>query len=197
MALWPETDPTPVYPFKVFPVFDTDVQTFGGGVEQRRSNNPFPVFNVDVKYKGLTLAEIQTLFSFHLARKGSFEDFFIYDLALLESTTFSAGELFVATADGLTGIFDLPGRNTSGHTIYLNGVAQSTPGDYSILTGGGEGNADRVEFVSDPDEGDIISCDLTGYLRYKVRFKSDDFERNLYSHGRYQNETTISLKGVM
>ena len=49
-----------------------------------------------------------------------------------------------------------------------------------ILTGGGDGSADRVDFVTAPATGESISCDFTGKLRINCRFAQDRLSRELF-----------------
>ena len=135
MAVWPESAPSPVYPLIVSPRWKTDIVELGGGNEQRRAAWLFPKFDVQVNYYGLTAAHAQTLWQFYMARKGAYEAFYIYDLTVMQSITFAqATPLYVATADGTTTIYDIPGRGTSAQTIYVDGVADgsATPSTYIV-----------------------------------------------------------------
>lgn len=193
MAVWPETDPNPNYPLVITPVWRTDIVELDDGVEQRRTNWLFPVFDVLVNYSKLTAAEAQTLWQFYMARRGASLAFHIYDLSLLASLSFSqATALYMATADGTTTIYDLPGRSTSGQTIYVDGVED---GSVSILTGGGDGGADRASWASAPAQGAVLSAEFTGHLRMKVRFEQDRLPRELFMTDLFRCGS-IALKGV-
>jgi len=193
MATFPE-DPKPIYPLIVTPIWKTLVSQQGTGKEQRRQKSLFPIYDVTVQYYALSAADAKTLWEFYMARKGAFETFYIYDLALLANVSFNHTDQYCGTGDGETDIFDIPGRSTSSQTIYVNGEAQSTPGDYSILTGGGESNSDRVDFVTAPSEGGIITCDFTGFLRIRARFKYDKLPRELFITKLFKYG--IELKGL-
>lgn len=193
MATWPESDPTPVYPLIVTPVWKTNIVPLGGAKEQRRKAWVCPKFNVQVNYKSISASEAETLWQFFMARAGRYEAFYIYDLALLASVSFSqATPLYCATADGTTTIYDIPGRATSDQTICVDGVED---GSASILTGGGDGASDRASWAAAPAEGAIISATFTGYLRMRVRFAQDALDRELFLRNLF-NYLSISLTGV-
>jgi len=193
VATFPE-DPIPIYPLIVTPEWRTLISMAGTGKEQRRQKSMFAVYDVAVQYRALSAADCKTLWEFYMARNGAYEAFYIYDLALLAGVPFNHDTLYCGTGDGETDIFDIPGRSTSSQTIYVNGAEQSDPTDYSILTGGGESSSDRVDFVTAPNEGDIITCDFTGYLRIRVRFMHDRLPRELFIRNLFQYG--IELKGL-
>jgi len=191
MATWPETNPAPVYPLIVTPVFKTLVSPFDNGAQQRRAKQVFPTYDVTVRYRALSAADMQTLWSFYLARQGGFEAFWIYDLALSAGVSFTHAGQYVGTGDGGS-VFDLPGRATSSHTIYVNGSEET---GVTILSGGGQASADRVQFTVGPTTGAQITADFTGYLRIRARFKNDMFNRELFMNNLFQTGA-IALEGL-
>jgi len=193
MATYPET-PRPIYPLTVTPVWKTLISLQGTGKEQRRQKSLFPVYDVIINYHALSAADAKTLWEFYMARKGAYEAFYIYDLALLADVSFNHTDQYCGTGDAATDTFDLPGRSTSSQVIYIDGATQSTPGDYSILTGGGVSNSDRVQFTSAPAEGAIITCDFAGFLRIRARFKEDRLDRDLFLTKLFRYG--IELKGL-
>lgn len=193
MATYPE-DPIPNYPLIVEPEWHTFVSQIETGAEQRRQKSLFPVYNVQITYDSLSESDAQTLWEFYMARKGAFEAFYVYDLSLLASIAFNHTSLYCGTGDGVTDTFDVPGRSTSSHTVYSDGVLQSDPSNYSISTGGGVSNSDRVVFVSAPAQGKIITCDFTGFLRIRARFLHDKLPRNLFVYNLFKYG--VELKGL-
>lgn len=193
MATFPE-DPAPAYPLIVTPVWKTLISQIGTGKEQRRQKSLFPMYDVTVRYNVITAANAKTLWEFYMARKGAYEAFYIYDLALLASVSFNHDDQYVGTGDGATEIFDIPGRSTSSQTIYVDGIEQTVTTDYVILTGGGESNSDRVDFVTAPSTGSIITADFTGFLRMRVRFMYDKLSRELFTTNLFRYG--IELKGL-
>ncbi|HKJ41389.1 MAG TPA: DUF2460 domain-containing protein, partial [Sunxiuqinia sp.] len=143
MATFPD-DPVTNYPLVVEPQWRTQITEVDSGGEQRKQKSLFPRYNVRVNFKLMTNAQIQAIWEFYQARKGAYESFYIYDLI---SLTHDAQ--YVGTADGATLILDLPGKSTSSQTIYSNGIELTEGYDYDILTGGGDSDADRVDFGTD------------------------------------------------
>ena len=194
MATFPETI-NPVFPVLIEPVWDTLIHTMDSGAEQRRQKSLYPRFNVTLSFYGLIASEAQTLWDFYMARKGAFESFYFFDPAPdISGNTTSYDDLFIGTGDGSTDVWDIPGKSTSSQVIYLDGVTQTVTTDYAILTGGGDGSADRVDFVTAPSLGVAITCDFTGKLRINCRFAEDRMSKEwffteLFSFG-------IQLKGL-
>jgi len=153
MATYPSS-PTPNYPVEIEPEWTTLVSVVDTGGEQRKQKSLFPRYNVKLTYSTLTNTQLQTLWEFYQARKGAFEAFYFYDLIILTHNS-----EYIATGDGDTNIFDIPGKSTSSHTIYLNGSEQSEGTNYDLLVGGGNSDSDRVRFIS--PNGEIHTRSLT------------------------------------
>ncbi len=192
MAVFPET-PKPVYPLEIDSQWDTLVSTMDSGREQRRQKTLFPKYDVRVSYSSLSASGISTLWDFYMARKGSLEAFHIYDMATtLAGAAITHKYQFVGIADGVTATFDIPGKSTSSQSIYIGGDLQT--GNYTILSGGGTSDADRVQFTSAPVDGGIITATFTGALRMRVRFREDKLTRNLFKVKLFS--MGIDLKGL-
>lgn len=192
MATYPES-PVPIYPFSIEPEWSTIITPFTSGKEERRQRRLFPTFNLTINYYGLTAAQAQTIYAFYMARKGSYEAFYVYDLAILGLDSFVHNSLYIGTADGTTVTYDIPGRSTSAQKIYVSGI-EIDSADYTILTGGGESNSDRVTFDTAPDSGAIITCDFSGAQRIRARFAEDRLSRELFTSKLYQYG--VQLKGL-
>jgi len=193
MATFPE-DPKPQYPLIVTPAWKTLISSIGTGKEQRRQKSLFPVYDVQVNYNVLSSVDTKTLWEFYMARKGAYEAFYIYDLSLLASISFNHDGEYCGTGDAATEVFDIPGRSTSSHVIYANGVTQALTTDYVILIGGGESSSDRVDFVTPPATGVVVTCDFTGFLRIRARFEEDRLSRDGFNYNLFRYG--ISLKGL-
>lgn len=185
--------PIPPYPaeegFTVAPIWTTVITTFEALTEQRKQKQLFAKYDVSIQYpEGVLLADIQTLWDFYMSTKGAYSPFYIYDI---ESMGHAA--LYVGWGDGTTTTFDIPGKTTSAQAIYIDGVLQSS--GYSILTGGGAESSDRVQFSSAPLSGKLITCDLTGYLRMRCRFKEDKLSRQHFINGIYKG-MSVELTGL-
>jgi len=191
MATFPEINPAPKH-LVISPQFNTLVSDFDGGGEQRRQKQLYPKYDVVVRYENISFAKVKTIWEFYLACNGAYEAFYIYDLSLLFGHKFNHKKQYCGTGDGVTKIFDIPGRETVSHTIYSDGVDVTS--STSILVGGGNSDSDRVEYNTAPGEGVIITADFTGYLRIRARFAEDKLPREtfierIYSYG-------IKLKGL-
>jgi uncharacterized protein (TIGR02217 family) len=193
MSTFPE-DPKPIYPLVITPRFNTVVSGMDSGSEERTAKWLFPKYDTTVKYHGLSASDVQILWNFYLSRKGAYEAFYIYDLALLASIAKSHVGQYVATGDGATDTFDIPGRSTSSHTVYIDNVEQTVTSDYSISYGGGASGSDQVVFVSAPAEGEVVTVDFTGYLRIRCRFAQDNLSFDLFQTVLFS--TGIELKGL-
>jgi len=193
MATFPET-PVPFYPLTVGQRWKTIVTGMDSGYEERTAKWLFPKYDVTVKYGAISATNAQILWNFYLARKGSYEAFYIYDLSLLKLITKSHVDQYIGTGDGTTEVFDIPGRSTSSQSIYLDSVEQTLTTNYVILTGGGTSSSDRVDFVTPPVTGTIITCDFSGYLRMRVRFAEDQMSQDLFFASLYSSG--LSMKGL-
>jgi len=186
MDIFPES-PVPVYPAVITPVWKTLISDYEEGGEQRRSKWMFAKYDVTQQYKNINLTEARILWDFYMAQKGAYKTFYFFDFYALNHN-----EMYVGTGDGSISTFDIPGKSTSSRKLYVNGTETTT--GFSYLAGGGDGNADRVQFTTAPASGQIITIDFTGCLRIKCRFEQDKLDRenfiiNLFRYG-------IKLKGV-
>lgn len=186
MAKFPE-DVKLSYPLQIAPRWRTVVTAFEGGWEQRMKKEDFAVFDVTIKLDKVSKSDFLKIWEFYQARKGAYEPFYFF---CPYTDTYKG--LYVGAGNGTTTTFDLPGKSTSAQSIYLDFALQS--GGYSILSGGGGEGADRVQFSSAPASGTIISCDLTGFMRIRCRFKEDTMTKEYMANGLYR--TGLELKGL-
>lgn len=177
------------YPILISPRWNTLVNSFEGGMEERRQLWLYPVHDVVITITGLTLANSQTLYAFYMAQKGRLTSFWFFDPFI-----FGHVGVWICTGDGILDTFDLPVKGISGYSIYDNGIELSESADYSILSGGGAGNSDRIEFVNPVSSGHIITADFYGYRRFYVRFMDDTVARKHFTLER--SEYSLNLLGV-
>lgn len=189
MALYPEA-PVPQFPYSITEVWNTIISRFDSGTEQRRQKLNYAKYDVVLTYDALSSTDFDILWNFYTARRGAYEAFYMY---LPDPTPQTRTGLLVGVGDGASTIFDLPGKNTSGHTIYESGIAVPIS-EYTILVGGGAVNADRVQFDTPPVANAVITCDFTGIMRNRCRFEEDKLTRNMFAYLLYQ--TGIKLKGL-
>jgi len=96
--------------------------------------------------------------------------------------------LRVGVGDGVTLVFDLPGRQTSAQHVFVNGVEQSV----SISAGAGANGCDRATLGGAPAVGARISCSFFGNRLARVRTREDPgFEAVADPPGAYQLTTTF------
>ena len=193
MATFPESSPVPQYPLIVSPRWDTLISTYSRSNERRRKKALYAQFDVTVNYEKMTQSDASNLWEFYMDKCGALTSFYIYDLSLLMNHTFIHKSCYMATGDGSTTTFDIPGRSTSSITIYGNNNDETANG--TKLTGGGTSDSDRFQFNTAPVEGVLVTCDFAGYLRLRVRFQDDNLDRenfmtNLYTYGG------IKLRGL-
>lgn len=181
--------PAPIFPVVIQPEWKTLIAGEDSGKEQRRQKWLYAKYNAKLLFSPLSKTEFQTLWDFYQARKGAAEAFYFYNI-----DTINLDGLYVGTGDDSTEVFDIPGKSTSSQSIYIDGVLQTLTTDYVILTGGGDGNSDRVDFVSAPASGEVITCDFTGYLRLRCRFADDTMDREWFAAAVYK--TGLDLKGL-
>jgi hypothetical protein len=118
-----------------------------------------------MKYKHLTLADARTLWQFFNARYGRY---LLFHFVLPYWDTYV--NEYVATADGVTTLWDLPTENISTETVYLDG---SPTESYDINAAAGADSNDQIEFDAAPGLGTKITLDFTGNLVINCRFDDD------------------------
>jgi hypothetical protein len=221
MAVFPENIRF-IYPVVLEPEWLTLVTDLDNGGEQRREKWLFCKFNVRGKLTRLAMEYgAQAIFDFYQARHGAAQSFYFFEPGLTYGIVTSYQDLYVGIGDGATAIFDLPGKYTSAQKIYINGVEQSA--GYIILAGTGDGGADQVSFEGEDVRvardgktridrdgnvrvtrsgigagalavGALVSCDFTGSLRVRCRFREDRLPRELFIRKLYQYG--VDLKGL-
>lgn len=187
MAQFP-VSPAPQYPYDLSIVWKTIISSFDSAVEQRRQKQTYAKYDVSLIYNVLTESEFQTLWNFYVARKGAYEAFYFYT-----PETSDWQGLYCRTGDGATVTFDIPGKSTSAHTIYNNGIVVSPTG-YTITYGGGTEGSDRVTFNVAPAQNAIITCNFTGFMRIRCRFEEDKMTKTGFIVALYK--TGLKLKGL-
>ncbi len=169
----------------------------------RRWRFPRRTFILLYKLKSFTASQRDALTDFYYNRNGSYELFWYFDCQSRKwidqyvgrgdgaTQTFDIPAILgtVVTLDTIDNILAENGDNLMTEDgkyivgegsmvqvgavppiIYVNGVA-TTAFNYSTATG--EAGVDQIIFGATPVAGSLITCDLTGYLRIKGRFKDD------------------------
>lgn len=187
MAEFPSS-PAPSDPVSVTPIWKTNVTTMDSGKEQRRQKWSFAKYDINLIYDLINpQSDMQILWDFYMARKGSAEAFYFY---LRRSGAHKA--LYVGYGDATLTTFDLPGKSTSARAIYLDGASQGS--GYTIISGGGDADSDRVTFTSAPSLGQLVTCDFSGFLRVRCRFAEDRMTEERFYLTCYR--TGLKLTGL-
>jgi hypothetical protein len=181
--------PNPSYSIMLIAKWKTVVSQMDSGIEQRRQKQVQDLYDATLTYTRLTLVDMGTLWDFYQSCRGSLISFYLYDL---EANRRIWQMVYAGIGDAATLIFDLPGKNTSEQSIYLNGALQG--GGYTILTGGGNESSDRVEFTYAPPAGTIITATFMGDFRIKCRFKDDSLTRENFFYILFK--TGLDLVGL-
>ena len=121
MYVFPES-PIPIYPLELSSEWKNLKSDFESGTEQRRQVWSFPKRSVKLEFKPLQQTEIDTLWNFFQARKGSLEPFWFFRPTKDKNGDWHSytGE-YVGRGDGATTIFELPSKDTQGVELITNG----------------------------------------------------------------------------
>ena len=192
MAAFPDISSVPaINPLATGIQYKTLISRFDDlGTEQRKQKWLYPRRVVTLKYKALSKSEARTLWQFYLERKGSYEAFNWFHPF---SDTYE-GE-YVGTGDGSTTVFNLPSKQASSYTLYVDGVAQTEDTNYTFTSQGGADGADKIEFTAAPSSGQRITWDFTGYLKVRCRFAEDFFSFETF-YDTLVN-TGVKLQGLL
>lgn len=187
MAQYP-TSPAPQNPYSITANWKTITSPYDSGKEQRRQKQTYAKYDVTLAYNALSSANFQALWNFYAAQKGAYGAFYFYTL---ESADWDG--IFIGTGDAANTAFDIPGKSTSAHVIYKNGLVVAAA-DYTISAGGGAESADKITFDVAPVANAIITCDFTGFMRIRCRFEEDKLSKEGFAGRLYK--TGIKLKGL-
>lgn len=180
MAKYPEVSEIPfVAPVKMALEWRTLTHEYEGGVETRKQKRLYPRRNFTVTYENLSIGDANTIWNFYNARKGRLEafNFFMHTRSGYELSY--TGE-YVGVGDGSTTVLNLPSKNATLRTMYLNGVEINEGAEEAWVFSAGEGEdgADKATFTSAPGNGVKVTFDFTGTFKVRSRFAEDlvDFE---------------------
>jgi len=197
MAIYPDYSSIPwSTPVGIDIQFKTLIGTFDeSGEENRKQKWLYPKRKINLTYKNISRANMQTLWQFYVARAGSFEafNFFLPDP---NSGTESYVKEYVGTGDGSTVTYNLPSKNAAvGRIIYVDNTAMAEGVFWTFTDSGGADGADKAVFSTAPDSGSRISFSFTGRLKVHCRFAEDYFHMSRM-HSTLIT-TGITLKGLL
>ena len=153
-----------------------------------------PLYEWDLQYNGLSLADQATLWGFYNARSGAFDDFLLSD----QTDNFAPGAQ-LGVGDGVTKAFQFC-RAQGGYVeaqydvqqtptppvIYLNGAVQAgTAYSISYLASG------ILTFVTAPGSGVVITADF--YFYYRAMFTEDKLELAAILQGAATGKLTLRM----
>jgi uncharacterized protein (TIGR02217 family) len=187
------------------PEFSNLYQRAASGKEIRLALYQYPLRHWELSYgylkdnpndlsPGASDTDLAIIQSFYEGQQGGFSSFLFDD----PTDDLVQGQL-IGTGDGTTTQFQL--SRTKGSitipiqnpftlpppVIYLNGVVQSTPSQYSIGTTG------IVTFVTAPGAGVLVTADFNYY--WQVRFEEDkwDFEQFMFQLYRLKSVKFVQV----
>lgn len=165
-------------------IYATEITTARSGREQRRALWTSPVYGYTLAWERTpdALSKVDTLHAFYCARKGAFEAFIFFDPASWRTYD----RVMYGTGNGSQTTFDLPSRNATSRTVYVNDVAQGS--GFTFTAGAGANGRDRIVFSSPPALGATLALSFTGQLATAQRFAADSlswqaFHAQLFSVG--------------
>jgi hypothetical protein len=185
--LFPDTI-NPSYSVDITARWKNTITGFDGGNEQRRQKQIQDLYDVTLKYNLMDLTALGVLWDFYQECRGTLYNFYFYDQVANRRTW---KKCYVGIGDATALLYDLPGKSTSGQSIYFNGALQSSGITY--LTGGGNESSDRVQFAAAPPVNTIITATFTGDLRIKCRFEKDELTRENFAYRLFR--TGLKLIG--
>ena len=158
----------------------TLVSEFETGKEQRRQAWAFPRRTIKLSFDPLLAADVDTIYNFLLARKGSFEPFYYFWPWKNPGNVWQSytGE-YIGRGTGALTTFNLPARNvTQGSlVVYVDGVQTAV----TFSSGTGANNVDQIVFAVAPANGATITANLTGQLRLRMRLKTDAVTKDYFA----------------
>lgn len=151
----------------------------------------YPLFRVSLRYTKMLQADFDPITALHRTVKGSYGTFTYFDFAGHDLSPVGAvwTGLYVGVGNGSTVEFDLPMKNATTRTVYVNGA---TPA-YTFSSGGGSlsDGRDKVTFSSAPANGHIITLTATGRRAVTCRFASDSLQIVRYAAGLVEGSVEI------
>ena len=188
MAAYPDYSAVPQHePYEEEIQFKTLISQFDDqGQEQRKQKWLYPRRVVNVKHLYVTKTQARTVWEFYKARGGSYEAFNYF----VPDATAYTGE-YVGTGDGVTTSFNLPCKDISSRTVYING----SPVGATIATAAGADGADLIRFGSAPSAAERITISFTGRLKIHCRFAEDQMSfETLYNR---MVSSGVKLQGLL
>ena len=174
----------------------TSFDTSQGAHEQRKRKWLYPKRDVTLRYEYISESAARELYQFFIERSGSYD---VFSFFFPESDQYV--KEYVGTGDGSTKTFDLPTKNTTYRTVYVNSVEQdeaadsTSTGDFYIIENNGTDGCDQIKFFVAPNDGHRIEISFTGILKIRCRFNEDVMSYNMFINKL--KSMGIQLKGLL
>lgn len=184
MTAFPDAIP-PSVPYAWAPSFLTKI---GGPYEtpvlDARIVWPLPVLKATLKWPKRTTpsSDYVALYDFFIACRGRAIPFTFFDFNDWKRSPVGMqwNHVYIATRDGVTNVYDLPGKDMTSIQIY-NSAAPTTPltltTDYTIASGAGTDGKDQITFVgayAPGTAGHTVNVSFVGRLGISAHFTADE-----------------------
>ena len=172
----------------------------GLGKESRKRKWLYPKRSIGLNYNNISDSELQTLLQFERDRDGQYQAF--NWIAYFEEIYI--GE-YVGTGDDETVLWNLPCKEGSDITVYVDGSeyeegSDSTGADlkdFVITESSGADGLDSITFTTAVSAGYRIIIDFTGRLGVRCRFNENiEYQRRRIDSTGF-NTCSVSLKGLL
>jgi len=166
------------------------VSQMESGETRVKNKWPYPLRDVLLMFVTPTKAEAALIWQYYCDRLGSFETFNYF---LFYSNTYARE--YVGTGDGTTTVFNLPAKNSTDRSVYIDGAIKEETTDYTLDLGAGADGADRLTFGVAPAAGQRITYNFTGNLKIRCRFADDELSYETFWNRMVS--TGLKLSGVL
>lgn len=138
---------------------------------QRKRKQLFPRRDVTLVYQWISLSEAETLWKHFLSMYGAYGTDWFFDIE-----PHSYVREYVGSGDGSQQVWNLPSKDASSYSVYIDGVEQTSGVNYVIEASAGTDGQDKITFTVPPSAGALITYSFTGCLVIRCSYKEDYFD---------------------
>ena len=128
----------------------------------------YPKRNIMLDYSNILNAALRTIEQFYIDRYGGYS---IFTFIMPPDETNDYDGEYIGTLDASTIAFNMPCKAASGIKIYIDGNLQTVTANYAITVSGGQDGVDLCTLTDAGTAGSRLTCDFTGALAVRCRFK--------------------------
>lgn len=157
--------------------------------------------NLNLNYSKIIDTQFRTLMQFWSDRSGAY-NIFTFIFPPTYSDTYESE--YVGTGDDSNTVFNLPTKNTSSRTIYVDGSNQTeapdatSAGNFYVIEDGGQDGVDSCIFFTAPTSGQRITIDFVGQLAVRTRFMEGGIQYDRTKRGAAElNNVSVSFRGTL